>query len=256
MPPAVCLDPTVTGRRPRDAADAGLYIFLCPFDPNSFAARKNPACAVRAFRAAFPPGDDTVRLVLRSNGSLDGRPEFAAVRKAVENDRRCILEEETLSRADYQRLLSAADCLISPHRAEGFGRNIAEAILLGVQILATGASGCIDFLQPAECLNWSPRPVCPGEYPFAEGMFWAEPDLAHMIDRMRQVRGSAGPPEERREALRTRYGMQAAGERVARRLAEILEGRPFFFGKKKQKTFANWSQQPVQMGDSVGARNR
>jgi glycosyltransferase involved in cell wall biosynthesis len=228
MPPAVCLDPAVAPCPGRDAAGAGAYIFLCPFDPNSFAARKNPAGALRAFQAAFPRGDDSVRLVLRSNGSLDGRIEFAALRKAALSDRRCILEEDTSSRADYQRRIGAADCLVSPHRAEGFGRNIAEAILLGVQVLATGASGCTDFLQADEALNWTPRLVCGGEYPFADGMFWAEPDFDDLVERMRLVRRSAGPPAERREALRLTHGAQAAGERVACRLAEILESKVLF----------------------------
>jgi glycosyltransferase involved in cell wall biosynthesis len=238
MPPAVCLDPSVLPHSRRAADDAGPYIFLCPFDPNSFAARKNPACALRAFQAAFPRDDDTVRLVLRSNGSLEGRPEFAAMRMSAATDRRCIIEEDTLSRADYQRRISAADCLISPHRAEGFGRNIAEAILLGVHVVATGASGCTDFLRPEESLRWSPRLVCPGEYPFAEGMLWAEPDLVDMIERMRQVRRSAGPPAERREALRAEYSTQAAGERVARRLADILDRKRVIFENKNQKTLA------------------
>ncbi len=222
MPPAVSLAPGVQPRMRRAAADPLAYVFLCAFDPNSLAARKNPGAALRAFQCAFAPEDKSVRLVLRVNGSLHGRPEFTALVEAVGADPRCTLEEGTLSRADYQRRISAADCLVSPHRAEGFGRNIAEAILLGMQVLATGASGCMDFLEPDECLAWSPRAVCHGEYPFAEGMMWAEPDLASMVEGMRRVRAAPGPPADRAMRLRAKYDPAVAGTRMAARLKEVV----------------------------------
>ena len=66
---------------------------------------------------------------------------------------------------------------MSPHRAEGFGRNIAEAILLGIPVLATAFSGCMDFLAPEEGLPFEPTPLRDGDYPFGEGLWWAEPSI-------------------------------------------------------------------------------
>jgi len=224
MPPAVALEPGLGPRMRRTEADSSPYVFLCAFDPNSLAARKNPGAAVRAFQCAFAHEDQSVRLVLRVNGSLHGRPEFAALIETAAADARCTVEQGTLSRADYQRRISQADCFISPHRAEGFGRNIAEAILLGVQVLATGVSGCMDFLEPDERLAWSPRAVCQGEYPFAEGMTWAEPDMASMVNGMRRVRAAPGPNADRLLRLSARYNPAVAGTRVAARLEAIFSG--------------------------------
>src|SRR6185437_8997533 len=72
----------------------------------------------------------------------------------------------------------------SLHRAEGFGRGGAEAMSLQRNCLATGWSGNLDYMSPANSLlvNYDLVPVKPGEYPHSEGQIWAEPDLDHARD--------------------------------------------------------------------------
>lgn len=164
------------------------YLFLYPFDPNSFLARKNPSAAVRAFRLGFPEGaagSGDVRLVLRVNGKTGG-PGWEDVTEAIGGDARIIIIDGTMDRARALALMAACDCLVSPHRAEGFGRNIAEAKLLGLRVIATGYSGCVDFLEPEECVRFSMVPVGDG-YPFGDGLCWAEPDIEDVAERMRRV---------------------------------------------------------------------
>ena len=86
----------------------------------------------------------------------------------------------TLDRNEALGVIAACDCLVSPHRGEGFGRNIAEAILMGVPVLATAFSGCMDFLAPEEGIPFSLGPVQPGDYPFGDGQLWAEPSVEEM----------------------------------------------------------------------------
>ena len=141
----------------RLGADLGLYqehafVFVYPFDVNSHLARKNPLGLVRAFRLAFPPADVHVALLLRVNGNPDCHPGWAAVTTECAADRRITILAGTLDRQAALGVVAASDCLVSPHRAEGFGRNIAEAILLGIPVLATAFSGCTDFLAPEEGL--------------------------------------------------------------------------------------------------------
>jgi hypothetical protein len=45
--------------------DRRAFVFVYPFDVNSYLARKNPLSLVRAFRRAFPLGDNRVALLLR-----------------------------------------------------------------------------------------------------------------------------------------------------------------------------------------------
>jgi len=213
MPPSVTVDSLLPRARGHGAAP---FTFLCSFDPNSLLARKNPQAALRAFRAAFPPGDTNVRLILHMNGCVPPPPWLGG---AIAADPRCKLEAGTLNRGAYLRRVQEADCLVSPHRAEGFGRNLAEAVLLGVAVLATGASGCLDFLEPDELIPWSQRTICAGEYPFSDGLYWAEPDTAALAAAMRRVRHAAGPGPARRARMLARCAPDVVGAAVAGRLS-------------------------------------
>ncbi len=230
MPPAVT--PPIAIRPARLAskrAQAGKrFTFIYPFDPNSTLARKNPIAAVRAFRAAFVPSDRTVTLVLRVNGRGSGRPGWRELKAGIAGDTRIRIIEGTLSRAAAQRMLQAADCLVSPHRAEGLGRNIAEAIALGVPVLATGFSGSGDLLEKHERIGSRPRRVMPGEYPHAEGLWWSEPDwrrLAGQMSRLRRLRSRVSDTVYLRRSRRLLlyFGLQAAGDRYKSAIVRIRQ---------------------------------
>jgi glycosyltransferase involved in cell wall biosynthesis len=205
------------------------FVFVYPFDVNSHLARKNPLGLVRAFRLAFPPTDWHVALLLRVNGNPDGQPGWTEVATECAADPRITILAGTLNRQAALGVVAASDCLVSPHRAEGFGRNIAEAILLGVPVLATAFSGCMDFLAPEERLPFERTPVGHGEYPFGEGLWWAEPSVPEMARRMREVRRAREKNqarEARRLALRrseiaTKYSPFVTGKAFAARLRQI-----------------------------------
>ncbi len=227
MPPAVeigDLRPPMPGTPRPD----GPFRFYCPFDRGSFVARKNPAAAIAAFRAAFPPSDDGVALVVRINGERGAEADIADLVIAAEADPRIRFVTGTLDRPAALAMLAGMDCLVSPHRAEGFGLNIAEAIRLDVPVLATGFGGCTDFLLPEETVPAHPRPIAEGEYPHAGGMIWADIDRDALARRMAEIRAiPPGPARARalasRRALFERtYAPRPAAERVARRLAEIF----------------------------------
>ena len=46
----------------------------------------------------------------------------------------------------------------------------------------------MDFLAPEEGLPFALTPVRDGQYPFGEGLSWAEPSIVEMACRMRNVR--------------------------------------------------------------------
>ena len=105
---------------------------------------------------------------------------------------------------------------------EGFGRNIAEAILLGVPVLATAFSGCIDFLAPEEGLNFNLRGVEPGQYPFGEGLLWAEPVVVDMAEKMQLVRTA-----NRRRKGKERERLVLRARHLAESYAPHVTGRAF-----------------------------
>jgi glycosyltransferase involved in cell wall biosynthesis len=191
--------------------DQDAFVFVYPFDVNSHLARKNPLSLVRAFRRAFPPAQRGVALLLRVNGDPNGHPGWLELMAESSVDDRISVLAGTLERAQALGVIAACDCLVSPHRAEGFGRNIAEAILLGIPVLATAFSGCMDFLAEEEEIPFEPVAVRDGDYPFADGMWWAEPSINEMARRMREVRRTC-------QASRT-----ALDERLSQRCLEVTK---------------------------------
>jgi glycosyltransferase involved in cell wall biosynthesis len=207
------------------------FVFLYQFDVNSYLARKNPISLVRGFHRAFRPNDKSVALLLRVNGDPSSHPRWQEVAREVSSDPRITVLVGTLDRKEALRIVAASDCLVSPHRAEGFGRNIAEAILLGLPVLATAYSGCMDFLQPSEGIPFVFTPVKAGDYPFGERQRWAEPAVDELANKMRIIRraGELDPSGERQRLLRRRselasmYSPVNTGRNFARRLSQIKE---------------------------------
>ena len=124
---------------------------------------------------------------------------------------------------------------ISPHRLEGFGRGMAEALSLAVDVIATAYSGNTDF-----CTG-------PLAYPCADGHVWGEPDLDHAAELMQQVaarrlalandhEAAAADPSrdpEVLEAYRQRFSWAAAGARYRARLEELRGQRRELAGRLK-----------------------
>lgn len=166
------------------------FTFLYIFDANSSIERKNPEAVVHAFAQSFSPDDD-VQLVLRvSNaGSPDHRERLKRLLRAAPRslDIKLVLDE--MSHCDLLRLLSAADCYVSLHRAEGFGYTCAEAMAYGRPVIATGYSGNLQFMscENSYLVDYEEREVATADGPFQRGSIWAEPSVEHAAYWMRTV---------------------------------------------------------------------
>jgi hypothetical protein len=205
-------------------ADFGLpekaYLYSFAFDINSSAARKNPEGLIAAFQKAFPlGGKENVGLVLKISHPETGCKLWRTIRKAAARDARIHLIEKTMRRPELLALFKACDCFVSLHRAEGFGRCLAEALLLGKQLITTGFSGNLDFChEPRVALVRNKMvPLKPGAYMWGEGQQWADPDLDHAADLMRSVR------ENPRSISEKKFPFHPAkiGPRFAARLQEL-----------------------------------
>lgn len=173
------------------------FLFLYVFDFNSYLARKNPWAAIRAFQQAFPAEDKSVGLVLKTMNSQAGNPQWDEFTQLCAADPRITLLQTTLDRGVVLGLVDACDAYVSLHRSEGFGRTLAEAMLLGKPVVGTGFSGNADFLttESGYPVKWKKRKVAAGEYAFvedADAAWWAEPDIAHAASQMRDARDAAG----------------------------------------------------------------
>lgn len=198
------------------------YLFCFSFDLNSSIWRKNPGACLAAFQTAFPKGalpcGRRPGLVIKCHKPARANADWDALKKAAQGDARIHIVEQTLTRPDLLALYRACDCYVSLHRAEGYGRGLAEALLLGLEVIATGYSGNVDFCRAAEgahLARYKLIPVRAGQYPYGGGQSWAQADIGHAAELMRQCaasgkKGHAGDDFE--------FTLANAGKRYARRL--------------------------------------
>jgi glycosyltransferase involved in cell wall biosynthesis len=202
----------------------GRFVFLCMFDFNSVMERKNPRAAIEAFRRAF--GDDAnVALLIKTTGADDHGEAYAALRDALAPN--VFLADRVLSRARTNGLISACDAVVSLHRSEGFGLILAEAMLMGKTVIATGWSGNMDFMNAGNScpIGFALTTLDRAYGHYAAGQQWAEPDVDHAAQLMRRVFEDASYRtqigERARATIRAQFSPEAAGRRYRRRL-ELL----------------------------------
>ena len=231
MPMAVTAAPGRAYRRADFGLPEGRFLFLFTFDWNSYVARKNPMACIDAFQVAFPPGGAAgVGLVLKVMGGRDDDPRWRALLARVTADPRILVLHGTLDRDAVLGLAALCDAVVSLHRSEGFGRTLAEAMLLGKPTIATDHSGNTDFCTPETCALVPARlvPVQPGEYPWGDGMAWAEPDVGQAALAMRRLVSDHAHREAIARAgqrlVAARHDPRAVGLRYRRRI-EVLLGR-------------------------------
>jgi glycosyltransferase involved in cell wall biosynthesis len=87
------------------------------------------------------------------------------------------------------RLIAEADCYVSLHRAEGFGYTMAEAMYYGVPVIASGYSGNLEYMTPANSFLVPCKAtfVKNADGPFQRGSVWGDPDIDIAAALMRQV---------------------------------------------------------------------
>ena len=202
------------------------YVFLTAFDSNASYVRKNPAAVVRAFCRAFGPRDDVLLLVKTIYGTSHCT-EWEALRRENTLGNQVRFLDVSYNRLDMIRLLRTCDAFISLHRAEGFGRHIAEAMLLGRPVIVSGYSGNMDFTtsETAFLVQGRLRPVIRGQYLFHEGQEWFEADEDHAVELLRYCRQNPEVAERVARTGRDFVERNHSPSALAPRLLRLLRDR-------------------------------
>lgn len=226
MPMHVDVSPSEGLRRKTFNLPTEAYLFLFTFDVSSSIHRKNPLAILRAFQAAFPKDDYSVGLVVKlMRGSASYAHALLELRAAAKMDKRIIVIETTLPRAQLLDLIRACDAYISLHRCEGFGRGMAEAMLLGKPVIATKYSGNLDFCTPKSALLVDAEliPVMHDEYEHALGQCWAQPNQYSAISALQQAADGWKPDIKSIKEIEQRYSAKEVGNNYRKRLEVIQQ---------------------------------
>ena len=211
-------------------------LFCFAFDLNSYVDRKNPKACLDAFLKAFPKTEfksNEVGLVIKVNKPRMLNETWLELKKIARSDRRIHIIEQTLDRAELLALYQSCNCYVSLHRAEGFGMGMAEALQLGLHVICSGYSGNVDFCHApqADLVKYRLVRVKKGQYPYARGQVWAEPNIKHAAQLMRKfyenVDARAQP-----QAYEL-FSPEVVGRRYQSRLNEIWANRNSRSGTKK-----------------------
>jgi glycosyltransferase involved in cell wall biosynthesis len=172
--------------------------------------RKALYLTVQAFCEAFT-ADDPVTLVIKTNPrdlTVTGmlryfrRSVTQAVRRITRQYRRpprIRLITEVLSEGEIRRLHLRGDCYVSLCRGEGWGIGAFDAATYGNPVVMTAFGGQLDYLSRdlAYLVDYELVPVINPQAPlsYSPDQRWAEPDIQHGAQQLREV---AAHPEAAR----------------------------------------------------------
>jgi glycosyltransferase involved in cell wall biosynthesis len=173
------------------------FTVLTAFDPRSSFSRKNPEGAIRAFLKAFA-NRTNVRLVVKFSKSSEPFPETI---KPLLESRQVVVVDYSIEPEEMRALIGTCDCMISLHRAEGYGLVPAQASAMGIPAIVTAWSSVSEFL---DCPNIFGVDYKLTEIVDPQGLYsselgqWAEPDIDDAAKKLRIIEEL---PEDKRRVL-------------------------------------------------------
>jgi hypothetical protein len=219
-----CVKPPKRSRKTRVdfAIDPDRFVFLTVFDMRSGFGRKNPLAAMLAFQEAFA-GQQDCELIIKVNHANSNPAGLRRLRAEAHRHRVRVIED-TFRHGDVEALMRCADCIVSLHRAEGFGLVLAEAMLLEKPVIATGYSGNLDFTTPSTAflVSYELQRVGPENPPYPEHCFWANPRIDDAANQMRIVYQNEFLRAQRARAgralIEAKFSCEAVGAAMEARL--------------------------------------
>ncbi len=208
------------------------------FDLSSRLTRKNPLGLVAAWRDAFlepglQPGDPVLILKTVNGGA---QPDALLTLQTAVADRADIfVVHEHWSATAHHNFIRALSLYASLHRSEGYGLVLLEAMAAGVPVLATGATGNMEFMDDSNAwlVPALPFALATDDGPYPKGSVMFSPDHATAVRLLATLLSSDPAAVHDRHLRTTTAAVQvasladgsAAAKWMARRLAAIRTER-------------------------------
>lgn len=211
-------------------------LFVFSFDLRSMISRKNPQAVLEAFQRAFGDGsgadvDSDVGLVIKSFPPTSPNPAWDRLKAIAAADARIKIVEANMNRQDLLALYQCCDCFVSLHRSEGLGQAPAEALQLGLDVIATDYGGNTDYCDGplAHPIPYRLVAIKSGEYPFPQDQVWADPDVAYAAQAMQRVahqrRHQPSPDPSTVASYSERFSAAPVGRLYKQRLEALWSDR-------------------------------
>ena len=205
------------------------YVFSYMFDVGSVIGRKNPLALVKAYVEEFHPEEGAVCL-LKISYAPDGDAEIEAIRSLADGRPDVIIMDRILSSDEIGDLFNHIDCYVSPHRSEGLGLTIIEAMAAAKPVVAVRYGGVTDFVTPETSFIVDHKLIEVGEGndPYRPTYIWANAILSSLRQNLRAVfsdqRAAQAKAEQGRMKIDELFSPARTGAAIAAELRRISVG--------------------------------
>lgn len=183
---------------PQHTLPSSSYRFL---HVSSCFPRKGADVLIESYGKAFTRDDDVLLIIKTFKNPHNAiESQLEALQKQNPNYPKVYIIWDDMDDEQLKALYQQCDALVAPSRAEGFGLPIAEAMLTGMHVIATGWSGQMDFCSPdnADLIDFSFATAATHEGGKFDSV-WAEPDREHLTRLMRKAFDKGPLPSAERE---------------------------------------------------------
>src|SRR3990167_2764320 len=199
--------------------------------------RKNPKTLIKAYLEEFQDHDD-VSLLIKTFGLNYSTEETEKIKKDIDTwkkefnlpkNPRIYLDCALHNQHDMHRLHKSGDIFVSPHRGEGWGIPLAEAMVMGNPVITTGLGGITEWLNKdtAHLIKFKMINVFNMNYVpwYNEEQKWADVDIMDLRGKMRhfyehpEIAKEMG--QKAQEMVRNSFNYETVGNQLAGRLNEI-----------------------------------
>jgi hypothetical protein len=200
------------------------FKFFTNFDFNSYLDRKNAMQVIEEFSNAFnEDSNSNALLIIKCVNKNSKLSKFNKLQDKIKGNSKIILIDDLLSRDEMYSLINQCDCYISLHRSEGFGLGLAEAMLMGKIVIATGYSGNMTFMNSTNSIliDFDMLDV-EDKYPNSKNLRWASPKAGIASQHMKTIISDRSRFDEMRKNARISIIENHSNNIVYARVNELL----------------------------------
>lgn len=189
--------------------------------------RKAPEALVKGFVEAFQ-GRSDVELYIKTSHNPHNQIRAIAneASAAVAEPPAVHIEERSMSASELHQLYASATAVVMASRGEGFGLPLAEAMIMGVPVVATRLGGQADFCRDDTAFLVDSQPARSTSHVASIYSLWEDPSAHSLAQALRRVIDN--PQEAATKAANARQLMQRefTWKAVARRAVAALSVLP------------------------------
>ncbi len=168
--------------------DPAAFAFFYGADAASGLSRKNPQALWRAYADAFSP-EEGASCVIKLSCADRHDPAVAEIEALAASRPDVRFIPDLLSPDEMAALFQRCESYVSPHRSEGLGLTVVEAMHAGKPVVCTGYGGVTDFVSEETAYVVAHRltEVGPDAAPYPSGFVWSDPDPGSLRRQLRRV---------------------------------------------------------------------